>query len=637
MGKPSAAALAVLDAEAADDAEGSDYDEYSDASQSNRSDDDVDDGGDAMIGDDGPTEEQVVMMFNVLDADGSGTLSRAEIAVLAKELGQEMSEEALDAAVREMDADADGGIDLPEFKLWFIKQFGITGCEDEEMPVYDVRERIEKIYTVRLRPEDAEQKLGDLDELMGQWAGREATLLRHVEEKYAVVPGSELTDETIKMTKKALVARSQRVRARQSALPPKELSMRVANDKVRYRIVNSDDIERKKQQELEAQLNFYKTIMANRIQIEWRMSVKRHVRHRVVATTAIAAAYRGWRVRSRMLSHLAAIFIQRQWRRYSTRRHAVLLELYEIAVRYIQRRVRWRQARHRARKTLLAKHAVRACWERQQRRSKEIKAIKREQAKARESIRKELFAKTMEEVLGYAAAQRAKEEAIQAAKEAEIQKQREKQARQLIRKHVIQYIMRRRLRAKVKIRRGNDVADMQALLFGSIGDLLGAHPEESMGLPGNAPGDAPATTADAAAESGSARAAAPDQAKVASGTSAASGHWKRKSRRLKAVTSLRGLRAQAVMPGELSAAANSQAETVTTTAAAQGLASEQAKAQRQGQPSGVTGLLALPSAPVERSRRAKRKSKAGLSAMVRMHRSGALAKRATPDRLVPLT
>ena len=410
--------------------------------------------------------------------------------------------------------------------------------------------------------------------------------------------------------------------------------MRVANDKVRYRIVNSDDIERKKQQQLEAQLNFYKTIMANRIQIEWRMSVKRHVRHRVVATTAIAAAYRGWRVRSRMLSHLAAIFIQRQWRRYSTRRHAVLLELYEIAVRYIQRRVRWRQARHRARKTLLAKHAVRACWERQQRRSKDIKAIKREQAKARESIRKELFAKTMEEVLGYAAAQRAKEEAIQAAKEAEIQKQREVQARQLIRKHVIQYILRRRLRAKVKIRRGNEVADMQALLFGSIGDLLGAHPEESVGSTGDAPG----TTGDAATESGSVTAAAaPDQAEVTSETSAAAGHWKRNSRRITAVTSLRGLRAQAAMPGELAAAANSQADPVATTAAAQGVASQQVKTHRQGLPPGVASLLALPAASAERSRHAKRKPKAGLSAVVRLHRSGALAKRATPDRLVPLT
>ena len=50
------------------------------------------------------------MMFQVLDADNSGTLDRSEIAVLAQELGQEMSEEALDAAMREMDDDGSGGL-----------------------------------------------------------------------------------------------------------------------------------------------------------------------------------------------------------------------------------------------------------------------------------------------------------------------------------------------------------------------------------------------------------------------------------------------------------------------------------------------------------------------------------------------
>ena len=151
------------------------------------------------------------------------------------------------------------------------------------------------------------------------------------------------------MTAKALAARSLRVRTRQAAVPSKELSMRVANDKVRYRIESSDDIERKKQHEMEEK-EFHRTIMANRIQIEWRMSVNvtcatssRHYDYRNLPRLAGAI---------RMLSHLAAAFIPRQWRRYRTRRHAVLLELYEIAVRYIQRRVRWRQARHRARKTL---------------------------------------------------------------------------------------------------------------------------------------------------------------------------------------------------------------------------------------------------------------------------------------------
>ena len=634
MGKPSAAALAVLDEEEARRSD-DEYSEYGD---------DGDDysaysAGDApqIDPDEGPTEEQVEQMFKALDADGSGSLERNEIAVLAQELGQEMSEEALDAAMKEMDDDGSGGIDMPEFKLWFIKQFGVAGGEDEEMPLFDVRERIEEIYTARLGKAHAERKIGELDALMEGWAGREASLLRNVEAKYAVVTGEDLNSSSIKLTAKAIAARTQRAQTRQTVVVPKEISMRVANDKVKYRIVSSDDIERKKEQELEDTQNFYKRIMANRIQIEWRMSVKRHVRYRIAATTAIAAAYRGWRVRSRMLHQLAAMVIQRQWRRYHTRRHAVLLELYEIAVRYIQRRVRWRQARHRARKTLLAKQAVRACWDRQQRRNKEIRAAKREHAKACEVVRKELFAKTMEEVLGYAAAQRAKEEAIEAAKEAERQKQREEEARQLIRKHVIQYILRRRLRAKVKVRRGNEVADMQALLFGSIGDLLGAHPDPTA----TSEQEATATTATAAGAEASTDPAQGPGEPGQPGQRGASGLWKRKSRRLKTLTSLRGLQAKAGAPGELTAAANPT--TAVAAAAATGAADEvpprrpAQQGQGQGQPSPSGALLALPASGA-RSRRAKRKPGAGaMSAMVRMHRSGALAKRATPDRLVPLT
>ena len=106
--------------------------------------------------------------------------------------------------------------------------------------------------------------------------------------------------------------------------------------------------------------------------------------------------------------------IQRAWRRYHTRRHAVLLELYEIAVRYIQRRVRSHLARHRARKALLAKQAVQACWVRQARRQKEIKAMRREQGKLDEAVRKKNFTVLMEEVLGHAVAKQAELDAIEA-------------------------------------------------------------------------------------------------------------------------------------------------------------------------------------------------------------------------------
>ena len=74
--------------------------------------------GDAgHVGADGPTEAQVEQMFLALDADGSGLLERGEIAGLAQDLGQDMSEEDLDDAMAEMDEDDSGGVELAEFLL----------------------------------------------------------------------------------------------------------------------------------------------------------------------------------------------------------------------------------------------------------------------------------------------------------------------------------------------------------------------------------------------------------------------------------------------------------------------------------------------------------------------------------------
>ena len=52
------------------------------------------------------------------------------------------------------DDDGSGGIDMPEFKLWFIKQFGIADGdgdeeEHEDMPLFDVRERSNYTTTCR--------------------------------------------------------------------------------------------------------------------------------------------------------------------------------------------------------------------------------------------------------------------------------------------------------------------------------------------------------------------------------------------------------------------------------------------------------------------------------------------------------
>ena len=47
--------------------------------------------------------------MNSADADGSGALSRSEVAQLAESLNAKLTERDLDASMAEMDEDGDGG------------------------------------------------------------------------------------------------------------------------------------------------------------------------------------------------------------------------------------------------------------------------------------------------------------------------------------------------------------------------------------------------------------------------------------------------------------------------------------------------------------------------------------------------
>lgn len=54
-----------------------------------------------------------------MDADEGGTLDREEIRVLARSLGNQLSEPQLDQAMREMDEDGSGEVDFEEFFDWY--------------------------------------------------------------------------------------------------------------------------------------------------------------------------------------------------------------------------------------------------------------------------------------------------------------------------------------------------------------------------------------------------------------------------------------------------------------------------------------------------------------------------------------
>jgi hypothetical protein len=65
------------------------------------------------------TVDEAIKRFNELDTDGSGQLSRSECAQLLPLLGIELTENALEAAMVQMDIAQTGTISRGEFESWF--------------------------------------------------------------------------------------------------------------------------------------------------------------------------------------------------------------------------------------------------------------------------------------------------------------------------------------------------------------------------------------------------------------------------------------------------------------------------------------------------------------------------------------
>lgn len=65
-------------------------------------------------------ENEVKAAFNKFDADGSGAIDKEELAMLSKDLGYELNEAELTAALVDLDLNKDGVIDLYEFSRWYF-------------------------------------------------------------------------------------------------------------------------------------------------------------------------------------------------------------------------------------------------------------------------------------------------------------------------------------------------------------------------------------------------------------------------------------------------------------------------------------------------------------------------------------
>lgn len=69
-----------------------------------------------------PETSDYAATFTLVDTDGDGLISAAELASLMGNLGEETTPEQAEAAVRAMDTDGDARISLEEFARYMGRQ-----------------------------------------------------------------------------------------------------------------------------------------------------------------------------------------------------------------------------------------------------------------------------------------------------------------------------------------------------------------------------------------------------------------------------------------------------------------------------------------------------------------------------------
>ena len=66
------------------------------------------------------TEAELREAFKLFDLDGSGTISREELATMMRNLGQELSNDEINAMIDEVDINLDGEISFEEFQSLMV-------------------------------------------------------------------------------------------------------------------------------------------------------------------------------------------------------------------------------------------------------------------------------------------------------------------------------------------------------------------------------------------------------------------------------------------------------------------------------------------------------------------------------------
>merc|ERR1712146_46136 len=94
-----------------------------------------------IMSDEQLTEEQIAEFkeaFSLFDKDGDGTITTKELGTVMRPLGQNPTEAELQDMINEVDADASGTIDFPEFLNLMAKKIKDTDSEEEIKEAFKV-------------------------------------------------------------------------------------------------------------------------------------------------------------------------------------------------------------------------------------------------------------------------------------------------------------------------------------------------------------------------------------------------------------------------------------------------------------------------------------------------------------------
>lgn len=70
---------------------------------------------------DGNAEDEMLEAFQIFDTDGNGNISADELRQIMANLGEKLTEEEVEAMVKEADIDGDGEINYDEFVRMMFK------------------------------------------------------------------------------------------------------------------------------------------------------------------------------------------------------------------------------------------------------------------------------------------------------------------------------------------------------------------------------------------------------------------------------------------------------------------------------------------------------------------------------------